>query len=211
MKPIWDIYFLRLRLNVVTLLTKSLVCSPVIKLLLLHVAIQVSSSSALWVGGGVWSATFFGSFLISCYSYKRALPLPLFCVCVPRSYGLVLWPGPCTFNNAERRAQAHLYHGLSAVVHCACIKTKSCSSILLHLNRMYLFFVRTRSLNHAARLCGSLDVETTPVFVHNSPRGCIIRNLWCVRCFSLSVCLLHSYSCEFIFYFLSISLTYLAV
>ena len=80
LKPIWDIYFLRLRLNVVTLLTKSLVCSPVIKLLLLHVAIQVSSSSALWVGGGVWSATFFGSFLISCYSYKRALPLPLFCV-----------------------------------------------------------------------------------------------------------------------------------
>ena len=111
----------------------------------------------------------------------------------------------------QRRAPAHLYHGLSAVVHCACIKTKSCSSILLHLNRMYLFFVRTRSLNHAARLCGSLDVETTPVFVHNSPRGCIIRNLWCVRCFSLSVCLLHSYSCEFVFYFLSISLTYLAV
>ena len=150
MKPIWDIYFLRLRLNVVTLLTKSLVCSPTV-IKLLHVAIQVSSSSALWVGGGVWSATFFGLFLISCYSYKRALPLPLFCVCVPRSYGLVLWPGPCTFNNAERRAQAHLYHGLSAVVHCACIKTQSHSSILLHLNLMYLFFVR-RSI---AQSCSS--------------------------------------------------------
>jgi hypothetical protein len=90
-----------------------------------------------------------------CFSFlvilTRALPLPLFCVCVPRSYGLVLWPGPCTFNNAERRAQAHLYHGLSAVVHCACIKTQSHSSILLHLNLMYLFFVR-RSI---AQSCSS--------------------------------------------------------
>ena len=60
----------------------------------------------------------------------------------------------------QRRAPAHLYHGLSAVVHCACIKTKSCSSILLHLNLMYVFFCSdsiAQSCSSSMRFLGRRD------------------------------------------------------